>query len=213
MMRATLPGRLVLAHASRALLLVVIAGACTRAVSPESSPAAPNETSAAPPNTPADSLRVLFIGNSLTYFNDMPAMVRALADSAREARPMRVQAVACGARAAGRTVGRRGASAGTVRRTGQPHQPVRVRGPIRHTHSRGRCAARTLHGVAIHGARAGLRWRARVLRKRGGASKWRVLPGRRGMAGGMAKAACFAPLFGRRLAFIHHQPARTSLRL
>ena len=41
-----------------------------------------------------DSLRVLFIGNSLTYFNDMPAMVRALADSARPTRPLRVQTVA-----------------------------------------------------------------------------------------------------------------------
>ena len=28
---------------------------------------------------PADSLRVLFIGNSLTYFNDLPAMLAALA--------------------------------------------------------------------------------------------------------------------------------------
>jgi hypothetical protein len=79
---------------SSVLLLAVLA--CTRAVSPEASPAAPNDISAAPPNTSvaADSLRVLFIGNSLTYFNDMPAMVRALADSAREARPMRMQAVA-----------------------------------------------------------------------------------------------------------------------
>jgi hypothetical protein len=31
---------------------------------------------------PGRTLRILFIGNSLTYFNDLPGMVRALADSA-----------------------------------------------------------------------------------------------------------------------------------
>jgi hypothetical protein len=34
---------------------------------------------AAAADPPADSLRVLFIGNSLTYFNDLPAMLAALA--------------------------------------------------------------------------------------------------------------------------------------
>ena len=31
----------------------------------------------------ADSLRVLFIGNSYTYYNDMPSMVRQIASTQR----------------------------------------------------------------------------------------------------------------------------------
>lgn len=39
-------------------------------------------TPADPGNDPANPFHVLFIGNSLTYINDLPSMVRALADSA-----------------------------------------------------------------------------------------------------------------------------------
>ncbi len=41
-----------------------------------------NGTSEPPPTTPAASYRVLFIGNSLTYFNDLPGTVAGLAGSA-----------------------------------------------------------------------------------------------------------------------------------
>jgi hypothetical protein len=35
----------------------------------------------------ASSLNVLFIGNSFTYFNDMPGLVKQLAEAAHEAKP------------------------------------------------------------------------------------------------------------------------------
>jgi len=43
---------------------------------------------------PPDALRVLFIGNSLTYVNDLPGLLGALADSARVARPFWYRIVA-----------------------------------------------------------------------------------------------------------------------
>jgi hypothetical protein len=43
---------------------------------------------------PENALRVLFIGNSLTYANDLPAMLKTLADSASVDRPLHVDAVA-----------------------------------------------------------------------------------------------------------------------
>ena len=46
-----------------------------------------------PPATSTEALRVLFIGNSLTYWNDLPELVRALAD-ASNTRPISTDMVA-----------------------------------------------------------------------------------------------------------------------
>jgi len=59
------------------LLLVALVMACA-----SEQPAAPQDG-----EPPENALRVLFIGNSLTYENDLPAIVAALADSARVSRP------------------------------------------------------------------------------------------------------------------------------
>jgi hypothetical protein len=75
-------------RARRALfgsLLLALAGACTSTAAPV--PAEPEEE---PPN----AFRVLFIGNSLTYTNDLPGILEALADSAGVARPLVTAAVA-----------------------------------------------------------------------------------------------------------------------
>jgi hypothetical protein len=56
-----------------------------------SSPASP-ETELEP--EPENALRVLFIGNSLTYFNNLPGVLAALADSAGVERPLFVGQVA-----------------------------------------------------------------------------------------------------------------------
>jgi hypothetical protein len=45
---------------------------------------------------PAPALRVLFIGNSLTYVNDLPSLVAALAEAAGETPPEFGAVVACG---------------------------------------------------------------------------------------------------------------------
>jgi hypothetical protein len=51
----------------------------------------PNE----PPDEQVESLRVLFIGNSLTYGNDLPAIVQALADASGQ-KPLSYKAIALG---------------------------------------------------------------------------------------------------------------------
>jgi hypothetical protein len=53
------------------LALLLVLSACA------SSPSGPSPDGAAPPG----ALRVLFIGNSLTYYNDLPGVVAALVDS------------------------------------------------------------------------------------------------------------------------------------
>jgi hypothetical protein len=55
-----------------ALSLIAAGSNCLSTTSPNGDPA---------PN-PQASTRILFVGNSLTYFNDLPGMVKALADSA-----------------------------------------------------------------------------------------------------------------------------------
>lgn len=77
-----------MAHLLAAALLCLLAAACG-----ESTP-----TATPPGDVPItagglDTLRVLFVGNSLTAWNSMPGMVQALADSAG-GRPLRVRSVA-----------------------------------------------------------------------------------------------------------------------
>ena len=66
-----------------ALLLVTIACA-----------GAPVGPELEPEPEPENAFRVLFIGNSLTYFNDLPGVLTALADSAGVARPLVTGSVA-----------------------------------------------------------------------------------------------------------------------
>jgi hypothetical protein len=73
-------------HATAVLILaaVALAGfACA------ASPSGPE-----PEREPENAFRVLFIGNSLTYVNDLPGVLKALADSAGVTRPLFVGAVA-----------------------------------------------------------------------------------------------------------------------
>ena len=67
-------------HAVRLILLLAIATSCG---------------STSPRPGPDPDLRILFIGNSLTYVNDLPAMVRQLGAS-NSARPVTVASVAFG---------------------------------------------------------------------------------------------------------------------
>jgi hypothetical protein len=60
----------------RRLIVVLVAGACAN------TPSGPSQEPA-----PAGALRVLFIGNSLTYFNDLPGVIAAMADSLGVSRP------------------------------------------------------------------------------------------------------------------------------
>jgi hypothetical protein len=80
-------GRRAAAHTVGAILpicaLALTLAACA------GTPAAPE-----PEPEPGNAFRVLFIGNSLTYFNDLPGVVAALADSAGVARPLVVGTVA-----------------------------------------------------------------------------------------------------------------------
>lgn len=73
----------------RAALALVALGVTGAGFACVSSPAAPE-----PEAEPENAFRVLFIGNSLTYFNDLPGVLAALADSAGIARPLVVGAVA-----------------------------------------------------------------------------------------------------------------------
>ncbi len=49
----------------------------------------------------AEPLKLLFIGNSLTYYNSMPGMVAAMAEAAGSVRPVRAKAVTDSGRGAG----------------------------------------------------------------------------------------------------------------
>lgn len=69
------------------LLSACVAGAAT--------PGQPAEPPGQPPAQPPTSPRVLFIGNSLTYENELPALVAALADSAGVG-PLATEAVVAG---------------------------------------------------------------------------------------------------------------------
>jgi hypothetical protein len=57
--------------------------------------AAPAQPSAEQTPPPPDAMRVLFVGNSHTFFNNMPAMIAALAKSAGK-RPLHLQLIARG---------------------------------------------------------------------------------------------------------------------
>jgi len=61
---------------------------------PASIAATPPRFDPAPP--PTDSLRVLFIGNSYTYVNDLPAQIQGLVASSEDALPMSVNQVTPG---------------------------------------------------------------------------------------------------------------------
>src|SRR5262245_62027095 len=65
-------------------LIGCLAGVLSLAVSLKSGPTDPSEKRAADPPKP---LRVLFVGNSQVYFNDLPRIVEALAESAAADRP------------------------------------------------------------------------------------------------------------------------------
>jgi hypothetical protein len=58
----------------RLILLCAVIGACNKS---------PSETELPTRQLPAEGFNVLFIGNSLTYWNALPALVSALADSAK----------------------------------------------------------------------------------------------------------------------------------
>ena len=73
----------------RALLALIVLGLTVVGSACVGSPASPE-----PEAEPENAFRVLFIGNSLTYFNDLPGVLAALADSAGVARPLVVGAVA-----------------------------------------------------------------------------------------------------------------------
>lgn len=66
-----------------ALLAGISCGATSATTFPPPPPPPPAPPPPAPP--PALSLRILFVGNSLTYFNDLPATVGAIATSAGDA--------------------------------------------------------------------------------------------------------------------------------
>lgn len=90
-----------LAGATLFLLLSIVAGAGTPvnarwSADRAGSPSQRQDTLAAPGRTGRGPLRVLFIGNSYTYFNDLPSVLADLALSARESRPLLAEQVLVG---------------------------------------------------------------------------------------------------------------------
>src|SRR5687768_13654297 len=82
---------LLCAFATDARTLPEIRGATAQLSSTE-----PQDTARAPGRSGTGPLRVLFIGNSYTYYNDLPSVIADLAHDAREARPILAEQLTVG---------------------------------------------------------------------------------------------------------------------
>jgi hypothetical protein len=84
----------------RAVILFAITAVAPATLAAQSAPAAaprqPQASFRAPGQTGHGPLRVLFIGNSYTYFNDLPSVIADLARGAGEARPLLAEQVLVG---------------------------------------------------------------------------------------------------------------------
>lgn len=74
-----------------ALLIALSLAGCD-----ESAPPPPTASNTPPPSPTADTLRILFIGNSLTYVNDLPSMLIAISAAAGDTPPIETSSVTFG---------------------------------------------------------------------------------------------------------------------